>query len=122
MTETREALDRYYGAMRRGADAENEMMALFAHDAIYSEPFSGSPEPAIGRGQIRDRMRAGWATPLPDLELDVLSVELTGSTAVCTWECRSTAFPAPVQGCDEYHFAGGLIQRLIVTITTHGPA
>ncbi|MEM7141520.1 MAG: nuclear transport factor 2 family protein [Actinomycetota bacterium] len=117
----RNAIDRYYGAMRVGADAEVEMMSLFADDAVYAEPFSGRDEPAVGKESIRERMQAGWAAPLPNLELDVLSVELTGDAAVCTWECRSSAFPAPVLGRDEYTFADGLITSLVVTITSEPP-
>lgn len=106
-------IDRYFAAMRRGAPAEDEMLALFADDAIYDEPFSGQ-EPAVGRAAIRQRLRLGWETPLPDLELDVLEVEIRGSRATSRWECRSPGLPGPVQGEDRYHFRDGTITRLEV--------
>ena len=106
----------YFAAMRRGGGAEAEMLALFTDDAVYDEPFSGEPKPAVGIAAVRERLRSGWATPLPEMELDVLSVEVTGQRAVSTWECRSTAFPAPVRGTDEYEFRDGLIAVLRVTI------
>ena len=106
----------YYAAMRIGGEAEEQMMDLFADDAVYDEPFSGLDEPAVGREGIRDRLRAGWSSPLPDMELDVLSVTIDGASACCTWECRSPAFPAPVRGTDRYEFRDGLISRLEVRI------
>ncbi|MEM9606393.1 MAG: nuclear transport factor 2 family protein [Actinomycetota bacterium] len=109
-------VDAYFAAMRRGAAAEDDMLALFADDAVYAEPFSGSEEPAVGKAAVRARLRQGWEAPLPDLELDVLFVDVTGETATARWECRSSAFPAPVRGVDEYEFRDGLISRLTVRI------
>lgn len=113
----RELIDRYYAAMRVGAAAEDEMLRLFTADAVYAEPFSGRPDAAVGIDAIRDRLRAGWAQPLPDMELDMLTLELSADSATCTWECRSPVFPAPVRGQDVYTFRDGRIARLEVTIT-----
>jgi hypothetical protein len=110
-------IHRYFAAMRRGAEAEEEMMGLFADNATYVEPFT-SAEPAVGIEQIRNRLRAGWATPLPDLELDVLSLEVDGSTGRATWECRSPALPSPVRGEDLYEIHDGKIVRLEVRLTS----
>ncbi|MEO1064140.1 MAG: nuclear transport factor 2 family protein [Actinomycetota bacterium] len=110
-------VERYFAAMRVGAAAEDDMLSLFTDDAEYVEPFSGSPEPALGRAAIRDRLRSGWAAPPPDMELDVESVVVDGDRATSTWECRSPAFPRPVRGLDEYEFRDGRISRLVVRIT-----
>jgi hypothetical protein len=115
MTEPRRTIEGYMAAMRRGPEAEEEMVALFAEDAVYDEPFSGHA-PAVGVGAIRDRLRLGWQTPLPDLELDISTVEIVGDTAVVTWECRSSAFDAPARGRDRYEFRGGKIAALRVQI------
>jgi len=112
-----DVIDNYFAAMRRGAEAEDEMMALFAHDAVYIEPFTGVDRPAVGRDEIRDRLRQGWANPLPDLTLDVLEVEVEGTTARSRWECRSSGLPGPVQGEDHYEIRDGLIVRLEVRLT-----
>lgn len=112
-----ETISRYFAAMRRGAAGEGDLMSLFAEDATYVEPFSGNSEPAVGHEQIRDRLRAGWDNPLPDLELDVLTMEIVASHAKSSWECRSSAFPQPVRGSDSYTFNSvGAIQRLEVRL------
>lgn len=107
-------IDAYFAAMRRGSDAEDELVGLFADDAVYLEPFTGTDQPAEGRAAIRERFRQGWETPMPDLELDVLSVEVDGDTARSVWECRSSALPGPMRGEDRYTFRDGRITRLEV--------
>ena len=110
-----ETIDAYFAAMRRGDAAEEELMALFAVDAVYIEPFTGEG-PAIGAEAVRDRFRLGWQQPLPDLELDVLSVEIDGRYARSTWECRSPALPGPMRGEDRYVIENGRIARLEVVL------
>ena len=115
-----ELIDRYFAAMRRGSEGESELLDLFARDAVYDEPFSGLP-PATGISAIRDRLRLGWEHPLPDLELDVLSVEVVGDEATTTWECRSSAFSEPRRGRDRYRFVDGRIVELTVSFLTERP-
>lgn len=116
MSDGEEIVEAYMAAMRRGPAAEEDMLALFAEDAVYEEPFSGQG-PAIGAAAIRERLRIGWQNPLPDMELDVLTVEVTGDRAVTTWECRSSAFETPARGRDEYEFRAGRIASLRVELT-----
>ena len=104
----------YFAAMRVGAAAEEQMMALFTTDAIYSDPFGATPEPAIGIDAIRECLRSGWSFRPPDLEIEVLSVDIDGERASSTWECRSAALAAPVRGRDEYRFRDGRIAELHV--------
>jgi hypothetical protein len=108
-------VERYFAAMRKGAAAEDELLALFAADAVYIEPFI-SDGPAVGVDAIRDRFRRGWENPLPDLELDVRSIEVDGPLATSSWECRSPALPGPVQGEDRYEIRDGKIVRLEVRL------
>lgn len=115
-----EVVQAYFAAMRRGGEAEADMLALFTDDAVYDEPFSGVGEPAVGIDAVRDRLRAGWAEPLPDMELDVLSVDVEGDRAVSRWECRSPVFGSPVRGADTYEFRDGRIAVLRVTIDQPG--
>lgn len=109
-------LAEYYAAMRIGADAEEQMMALFTPDAVYSDPFGESAEPVVGVAAIRERLRAGWSFNPPDLELEVLTVDIDGDRASSTWECRSESFPGPMRGRDEYRFRDGRIAELHVRL------
>ena len=108
-------IDSYFAAMRRGSDAEDELVALFDDDAVYDEPFSDQP-PAVGREAIRERLRLGWETPLPDLELDVLELEVDGGVGRALWECRSPGLPGPMRGEDRYQIVNGRISRLEVRL------
>ena len=110
---TEEVVERYFAAMRRGSKAEGDLLALFHADATYIEPFT-SDAPAVGLDQIRQRFRKGWESPLPDLELDVLGIEIDGSVAISHWECRSPGLPRPMRGEDRYEIRDGRISRLEV--------
>lgn len=109
-------IESYFAAMRRGSEAEDVLVGLFAEDAVYDEPFTSEP-PAVGIDEIRKRFRLSWETPLPDLELDVLEVHIDGPNCRSRWECRSPALPGPTQGEDHYEIVDGKITRLVVTIT-----
>jgi ketosteroid isomerase-like protein len=113
---TQELIDGYYAAMRRGPEAEADMIALLADDIVYIEPFTSPGEPAVGIEAVRARLRSGWETPLPEMELDVIAVDIRGDTATTRWECRSPALPTPARGTDTYTFAGGKITRLVVEV------
>ncbi len=117
--EAEQTIENYFAAMRRGTEAEAELLALFAADAVYAEPFSGQA-PAEGIDAIRDRFRQGWETPMPDLELDVLELEVSGRRARSLWECRSGGLPGPVRGEDRYEIIDGRITRLDVRILDPG--
>lgn len=112
----REVIDGYFAAMRRGAAAEEEMMELFADDAVYVEPFTQTAGPAIGKDAVRARLRKGWEFPLPQLELEVLELEIDGPQARTRWECRSPALPEPIRGEDHYEIRDGKIVRLEVRL------
>ena len=111
----RQLIERYFSAMRTGSSAEADLVGLFAEDAVYIEPFV-SNEPAVGIEEIRARLRRGWENPLPEVELDVLSIEVSGPDATALWVCRSPALPGPVRGMDTYAIQGGKITRLEVRL------
>ncbi len=111
-----EIIDSYFRAMRQGPSGQADLLALFADEAVYHEPFVAPETPAIGRQAIGDRLRTAWEDPPPDMQLDVLQVDVDGSRAEVHWECRSPAFPAPVKGVDRYRFEAGRISELRVSI------
>ncbi len=114
--ENRDLIERYFAAMRRGAEAEDEMMELFADDAVYVEPFTGAAEPWVGKDAVRTALRRGWEQPLPDLELHVRRIDIGGTEATAEWVCTSSALPGPVTGSDRYTISNGKITRLEVRI------
>ena len=116
MSDNGQIVDRYFAAMRRGAAAEEEMMALFSDDAVYVEPFTGESSPWVGKEAVRTALRQGWEQPLPDLELVVTRVDIRSDGASSEWVCRSPGLPGPVAGRDEYTIVDGLITRLEVRI------
>ncbi len=118
--EADEVIAQYYAAMRVGIEAEEQMMALFAPDAVYSDPFGDSDDPAVGVDAIRERLKAGWSARPTDLELEVLTVDIDGEQGSSTWECRSAAFPGPMRGRDDYRFADGRITELHVSLDQPG--
>lgn len=68
-------------------------MALFAEDAVYVEPFSGSPRTHRGKPAICAVMQAGWKAPLPAMSIDVDRVDVDGPVVRAQWTCRSPALP-----------------------------
>ena len=112
----REVIDRYFAAMRRGAEAEEDMMALFADDAVYVEPFAGELRISTGREAIRATLRSGWEFPLPDLKLTVDQVTIEPGAASSEWTCESPALPGPIRGRDRYVIRNGKIARLEVEL------
>jgi hypothetical protein len=112
----REVVDRYFAAMRRGAEAEEEMMALFADDAVYVDPFSGESRVSTGKEAIRATLRSGWEFPLPELKLTVDEITIEPGRATSTWTCESPALPRPIRGCDRYVIRDGEITRLEVEL------
>ncbi len=71
MNDRHPTIKRFFAAMQAGATAEPEMMALFADDAVYVEPFSGREREHRGKVAIRQAMAEGWKTPLPDMRIEI---------------------------------------------------
>ncbi len=111
-----DVVNRYFDAMRRGADAAEELFALFADDAVYVEPFTGALLTFEGRRAIEARLRAGWEDAPPDMTLTVNRIDVEGQVVTSHWTCESPVFPGPVQGRDVCTVRDGRIQHLDVRI------
>lgn len=109
-------IERYFAAMRQGPGGKADLLALFDDDAVYREPFVDPENPAEGRQAIEERLTSSWQDPPPDMELDVLTVDIDGAGAEVTWECRSPVFDGPVRGVDRYRFQDGRIAELDVRL------
>ena len=110
---TTKTVRKFFTAMQAGATAESEMMALFAEDAVYVEPFSGSTQTHDGKSAIRAAMSAGWKHPLPDMRIEIDRVDISGAVVTATWTCHSPALPGGKgRGQNVFTFKNGWIIRL----------
>lgn len=108
-----EIIGRFFNAMQTGAASEAQMMALFADDAVYIEPFTGAPARHLGKPAVRDALAAGWKNPLPDMTITIDEVEVDGPTVTARWTCRSPALPGGKgSGVNVFTLRGGLISSL----------
>ena len=113
MSSDRQTIEAFFRAMQSGASAEADMMRLFAEDAIYIEPFTGTPQTHVGKHAILATMQAGWSHPLPDMTLSLDRVDIDGNEIRVAWTCRSPALPGGSgRGVNTFSMRNGLIARL----------
>jgi len=101
--------------MQRGPEGEDELVALFADDAVYLEPFSGGAH--VGRHAIRAWLRDSWRDQPPGIRLTVERVEIVEQVVEANWVCDSDAFSRPARGVDRFTVRDGLIVRLESELT-----
>jgi len=105
-----ETLERYFRAMQRGPEGEDELVALFAEDAVYVEPFSGGEH--VGRDAIRAWLRGSWAGRPPGIRITVERLEVVEHVVEAHWVCESDAFARPARGRDRFTIRDRRITRL----------
>ncbi|MGD9979479.1 MAG: nuclear transport factor 2 family protein [Hyphomonadaceae bacterium] len=93
MQETPQTIADFFRAMQAGSAAAHDIEALFSDDAVYVEPFSGTPTTHSGKAAIMAAMRQGWATPLPDMTISLDRVDVTDARVIVAWTCRSSGLP-----------------------------
>ena len=96
--------------MQRGPEGEDELLALFAEDATYVEPFSGGEH--HGRDAIGAWLRSSWDDQPPGLRITVERLEVVEHIVEATWVCESEAFVRPARGRDRFTIRNGQIARL----------
>lgn len=101
--------------MQRGPEGEDELVALFAEDAVYIEPFSGQQH--VGRDAIRGWLRASWRDQPPGIRLTVERLEVLEQVVEVSWSCESDAFARPARGRDRFTIHDGQIARLESRLT-----
>lgn len=85
--------NRFFAAMQTGATAENEMIGLFADDAVYVEPFTGKVRTHNGKDAIRATMRDAWKRPMPDVRIEIDRIDVSGDSVRARWTCYSSTLP-----------------------------
>ena len=119
----REVVERYFGAMRRKREGIEDLVALFADDAVYTEPFSAkTPATHTGKAEIGAFLRAMPENAPPDMEVSVDRIDRDGARIRAEWTCTSQAFPQPMRGVDLYDVKDGKISRLETSLkeSSHG--
>ena len=105
-----ETVQTYFNAMQRGPDGEEDLLDLFAGDAVYQEPFGG--QSLTGRDAIRAWLRDSRAQAPPDLRITVERIDIVGQVVEATWLCESPIFLSPTRGRDRFTIRDGKIARL----------
>jgi len=109
-----EVVDAYFDAMKAGASRVDDLLGLFADDAVYIEPFSGESRTHEGLSAISDTIRTSMKNPPPDMTLEVNRVDVDGDVVRSEWTCNSPIFPGPMHGVDRCTVKAGRIHRLEV--------
>jgi ketosteroid isomerase-like protein len=107
----------FFKAMQAGRAAEAELMALFADDAVLTEPFTGAIKTHTGIDAVRNSFRCTWENPFPDVALTVNRVDLDGARVRAEWTCSAPVFPSPIRGHDLFDIRDGKIARLEIVVT-----
>ena len=98
MVTERDLIERYFQAMRTGAIASDEIIDLFAEDAVYVEPFSGTPVEHVGKNDIRRSFIDSRKYAPADMTLILDQVEIEPDCIRSSWTCTSPAFASPMPG------------------------
>jgi len=108
----RELVEQYFQAMRTGAIASDEIVDLFADDALYIEPFSGEALAHVGKAAIRQSFIDSQRNAPPDMTLTLDQVEVDSECIRSVWTCSSPAFAHPMRGQDLWTLNDAKIVRL----------
>jgi ketosteroid isomerase-like protein len=108
----RELIERYFQAMRTGAISSDEIVDLFADQAVYVEPFSGEASAHVGKDAIRQSFIDSQKNAPPDMTLTLDQVDVDSECIRSVWTCSSPASPRPMRGQDLWTIREGKILRL----------
>jgi hypothetical protein len=103
-------VETYFRAMQRGSEGEDELVGLFAENAVYREPFGG--QTLSGRDAIGEWIRASRDQAPPDLVVNVERIDVVGEIVEATWNCESPIFLEATRGRDRFTIREGKIERL----------
>ena len=117
----RKIVQSLFTAMQSGPAGEENLMALFADDAVFIEPFTGRIQTHKGKEAIRASLQGMWQNPAPDLKLTLDRVDVDGDRVRADWTCTSPVFPKPMRGFDLFSIQDGKITRLEITVTEMPP-
>lgn len=107
----------FFLAMQAGKPGKEALEAMFAEDAVYEEPFTGTTRRHEGRAAIMAAMALGWEMPMIDTRIEVRSAETKGGEVHVAWTCHSPSIPGGKgSGLNRFVFRDGLIVSLLTTL------
>ncbi|MEM9550519.1 MAG: nuclear transport factor 2 family protein [Pseudomonadota bacterium] len=107
----------FFLAMQAGPSGLDLLGALFAEDAEYTEPFSGSSEPHRGRDAILRAFAASRTDDFDDAVITLGDVEVDGDVITVGWTCISRAIPGGRgSGTNVFRMANGKIVLLTTAL------
>lgn len=107
----------FFLAMQAGPSGLDLLGTLFADDAEYIEPFSGSAEPHRGRSAILRAFDASRSDNFDDAVITLGAVEVSGEVITVHWTCISKAIPGGQgSGTNVFHLSNGKIVLLETTL------
>src|SRR6185312_15688865 len=91
-------IERYFDAMRGKSQRVEELIALFADDAEYTQPFTGDSQTLRGKAAIGEFLRRSRTQEPPDMLVSVDRIDREGPNFRADWTCTSSAFAQPMKG------------------------
>ena len=107
----------FFLAMQAGPHGLSMLGDMFAHDATYSEPFSGQSAPHKGPAAIMAAFDASRSDAFNDAVITLGAVDVDGETITVGWTCISQAIPGGRgSGTNVFTLKDGLITALVTTL------
>jgi ketosteroid isomerase-like protein len=117
----RSVVERYLALMQAGPGGVDDLLGLFADDAVYVEPFMGKPQVHSGKAEIRAFFQNALEQNLRGARLTLDRLDMDGDRLRSEWTCELPAFNAPMRGFDVLMLRDGRIARLETTVTEFPP-
>lgn len=110
-------VETYFKAMAAGADGEQDLMSVFADDAVYVEPFTSQGERCehSGKDAIHAFFLESYRQKMTPIEITLQRVDVDGEQLRSEWHCVMPGMP-PFSGHDMYTIRDGKIARLEVFV------
>ena len=106
-------------AMQAGPAGEETILAHFAEDAVWVEPYTGQRRTHTGKEGIRAALREMWQQPSPPgFTITTNRLDAAGPSVRVDWTCHADGFPEMMRGYSLYTInPNELIARLELFIT-----
>lgn len=117
MTAIHSQVTNFFLAMQAGPHGADRLRAMFTEDAVYREPFSGSPEPHLGPEAIAAAFSSSRSEAFNDAVVQLGEISIDGAEITVTWTCFSQAIPGGQgSGTNVFRMRDGQIAALTTTL------